>query len=281
MRSKFQDLVGSISEQERLKEEFRSPIHLNAGGFMLCLAGQGSVVIDTKQYHIEKWNMVVAFPYSIVQVLGCSDDFESVAMAASDDFFANVQIANKSAHFTNIMANPVISLSQQEALRILWLRDMLLVQRKESQHPYREEIDEAIFKIILYETAAIYFTRKPSTQQQSTRDDEIFNTFIFHLFNDFKTHRSLGYYAQRQQITPSHLSKVVRRVSNRTAGDWLSSCVIMNIKSALQDFSVPINVISDEFNFANYSFFSQYFKRYAGVTPNGYRKKYKKMSSLM
>ncbi len=261
-----------VSNLNELSTKSNTPIQIQSGGFLLCLKGNCDVVVDTKQYHIKEWDLVVVFPYSIIQTLRFSDNFDSIMIGVGVDFFAHIQLPNKGLYFTTIKDHPSIQLTQEEASNIISLNDLLIAQQQRTPHPFRGEIDEAILKIILYEVATIYMKREHNSEQKCSRDETIFHSFIFALFNDYKRERSLTHYAQLQLITASHLSKVVKRVSGRNASKWVVDCVINNLKFSLQNKRNSINDISAEYNFPNNSFFAQYFKKYTGITPKEYRK---------
>lgn len=247
------------------------PVRLEKGGLFLCQQGHADIVIDLKQYHITAGDIVVAFPYAVVQTISYSEDFDGNTLGADVSFFASIQIPDKSSYYLYMMENPCISLVEEEWSKIVSLHDRLLNEHADEGHPLRREIDECMMKIIAYEIVAIYLKRKPLTQQPRSRNERIFQEFIFSLFNNYHIHRSLDFYAAQQSITPRHLSTIVKQMSGQTAGEWIISCTIMNIKSKLQDKGLSVKVISDEMNFPNPSFFSQYFKKYAGVTPTEYR----------
>lgn len=248
------------------------PVRLEQGGLFLCQRGHTDIVIDLKQYHITAGDIVIAFPYTVVQTIGYSEDFDGNTLGADVSFFASIQIPDKSSYYLYIMENPCISLLEEEWNKIVSLHDRLLSEHADEEHPLRREIDECMMKIITYEIIAIYLKRKPLTQQPRSRNEKIFQEFIFSLFNNYHIHRSLEFYAAEQSITPRHLSTIVKQMSGQTAGEWIISCTIMNIKSKLQNKDMSVKEISDEMNFPNPSFFSQYFKKYAGVTPTEYRK---------
>ena len=248
------------------------PVRLEQGGLFLCLSGHADIVIDHKQYHITAGDIVVAFPYAVVQTIGYSEDFDGSTIGADVSFFASIQIADKSSYYLYIMENPCISLLEEEWNKIMSLHNTLLSEHADENHPLRREIDECLMKMIAYEIVAIYLKRKPLTQQARSRNETIFQEFVFSLLNNFHVHRTLEFYAAEQSITPRHLSMIVKQMSGQTAGEWIVSCTIMNIKSKLQDKNLSIKEISDEMNFPNPSFFSQYFRKYTGSTPKEYRK---------
>lgn len=268
----------TLSPLSEVMNVINIPTQLDAGGFLLCTRGSGEIVVDMKQYRIRQWDMIVAMPYSIVQLLSSSDDFEAEVMGVDLDFFSTLDIPDKSSYFRLIKENPSISLTAEEAQRILSLRTMMIKGQSTPEHIFRSEIDDAMSLVLLYETLSIYRTRKPNIEQQRSRDSTIFYTFITQLFADYRRERSLLYYAQLQQITANHLSKVVKKVSGRSPSEWIVSYTILNIKGLLQSSETPINIIADEFNFANSSFFAQYFKKYTGMTPRAYRAKKRSQS---
>lgn len=248
------------------------PVRLEQGGVFLCQRGHADIVIDLKQYHITAGDIVVAFPYTVIQTMGYSEDFDGSSLRADVSFFASIQIPEKSSYYLYMMENPCISLREEEWSKIVALHDRLVSEHADEQHPLRREIDECMMKIIAYEIIAIYLKRKPLTQQARSRNERIFQEFIHSLFNNYHAHRSLEFYATAQSITPRHLSMIVKQMSGQTAGEWIISCTITNIKSKLQNKSLSVKEISDEMNFPNPSFFSQYFKKYTGETPTEYRK---------
>lgn len=271
MAGYFKHIVGYTSDFTQFQGELSVPNELEYGGFLLCLEGETDIIIDSKQYKIKKNDMAVAFPYTVVNFERSSDDFQGVIIGADINFYAGIQIPGKSSYFTAIKEHPCVSLTDSECDRLMALRDMLTHEDRDPNHPLRMEIDDSILRLILFVTAGIYSKRKPIAEQKRSRNDIIFHSFIFLLYRNFKTHRNLEYYATKQHITPSHLSKVIKTVSGKSAMSWISHCVIMHIKNVLINEHTPINRISEDLNFPNTSFFSQYFKKYAGVTPRQFR----------
>lgn len=259
---KFEDFIGTK----------HSPVQLSSAAFMLCLSGSCEIMIDFKYYELNQHAMVVAFPNSLVQILSTAKDFDCLIMGNELDLFYDIEIVNKSDFYTNIRTNPLVLLQETEARKLLFYKELLVQEHAQKSHPFRSEIDNSFLRVILYEIASIYSKRAPSTKEQSmSRVEVIFYNFIFELFKSFKQHRNLEYYAQLQHITPSHLSKMVKQASKRSATEWIIEYTILNLKKSLQDMSKSIAEIGDDYNFANSSFFAQYFKKYSGMTPREYR----------
>lgn len=269
MPTRVNYITGRTSEFNELREGV--PVHLESGGFLICTAGSSDVVIDSKQYSVGQWDLMVAFPHSYAHAIHTSEDFDGVIFGVDMDFLINTDISNKSFYITTIAESPCISLRREEAEKLLLLHEAFLRESADVDHPLRSEINDAIIRIIFYEIAALFHHSRPNVEHERSRDDIIFNNFIVQLHSEESFDRSLAHFAQRQSITSSHLSKVVKRVSHRTASEWISAYTILSIKRLLQNNQLSIASIADALNFPNASFLSQYFKKHTSQSPKQYR----------
>ena len=79
-------------------------------------------------------------------------------------------------------------------------------------------------------------------------------------------------YADRLCLSPRYLSSVIRNVSGRTVVEWVNQAVILEAKVLLKHSDLLTYQIADELHFPNPSFFSKFFKRMTGMTPQGYQR---------
>ena len=82
----------------------------------------------------------------------------------------------------------------------------------------------------------------------------------------------MEWYSSEMCLTPKHLSEVVKQVSGKTAGQWITTLVIIEIKSLLRHTTLSIKEVAQEMNFPNQSFLGKYFKNVEGVSPSDFRK---------
>ncbi len=254
-----------------IKELFNSPTLVYGGGFMMCVAGSCNVTINAKTYYVESFDLVVISPYSVVQVENISPDFDCSIIGVELDFFSHIDIPNKGDYFINIRSHPSIRLSQSESNEILELKALLVREEKNNQQPLFSEIHTSILKIITFKIMAIYTNREPNHEMVQKRNEEILNSYIFDLLKFNHRERKVEFYAQRQSITPSHLSRCVKATVGKNASELIVESVINNIKIRLQDPSLLISQIAEEFHFNSSSEFSQYFKKYTSISPRAYR----------
>lgn len=267
-------IVDKIGPLSSIKQErpFYLPTSITHGGFMVCTQGSCNVVINAKSYSIHKGDLIIVFPYSIIQLLDYSQDFDCSIIGAPLNFFAQINIPNKAELFMNISSHPSISLSREETADILTYMELLLKEELSEDQLFFDQIYGSILMVMVYKIANIYKSREPNLEQSQSRSGEIYNNFIFELIDNFKLERKLEYYAQRQSITASHLSRCVKEISGKSGSELIINYMIDNIKRTLSDRSRSIAEISEEFNFSSTSTFSQYFKKYTSLSPLAFRK---------
>jgi AraC-like DNA-binding protein len=104
------------------------------------------------------------------------------------------------------------------------------------------------------------------------RSGDYFKQLISLLHEHYRSERSVEFYADKMNLTPKHLSRVVRNHSGKSVHQWIDEFVVLEIKNLLKYSDMSIQQISYELNFPNPSFMGQYFKRITGKTPGEYRR---------
>jgi AraC-like DNA-binding protein len=79
-------------------------------------------------------------------------------------------------------------------------------------------------------------------------------------------------YAEMLHVTPNHLNAVCTDLVGKTAGDLIRDRVVLEAKRLLVNADLSITQIAYELNFADGSYFTKFFRKYAGVTPEEFRR---------
>lgn len=116
-----------------------------------------------------------------------------------------------------------------------------------------------------------YHLLKYETDGYRPRDVDIYLRFRQAVKQYVREHYTVNDYAAILCITPKYLTTVVRRVSGQTALKLIEQETIDEIKSTLLHTQMTAKDISAQFNFPNKSFFSRFFKRLTGMTPQEFR----------
>lgn len=155
------------------------------------------------------------------------------------------------------------------------------IMKEKNQPKLFHEVLLSFFRTMLLmicETLLENEEMKKSTDNSSTHDKDIFNRFLQLLSENEKKHRKVSYYAAEINITPKYLSSICKRVSGKSPMRWITESVMEECYKMLTQTDYSIKEISNIMGFPNASFFGQYFKEEAHVTPNEYRKEHKRIS---
>ncbi|MDR1408656.1 MAG: helix-turn-helix transcriptional regulator [Tannerella sp.] len=259
------------SNTGRMLHDLEIPHRLRNGGFFICLQGEAEFFLDLEHYRLKAGDMCVAFPFSILQTVSTGDDPEGFVMVAGIKLFNDIRIPSLMDYYLYIKNNPCISLSEEEREMLTELCRQMIQKYERIDHPFRLEIANSMFRVIYCEIASIYKRGKPIVHESVSRKDMLFRKFLFLVAQNHQQHREIGYYAHEMCITSRYLSSVVKEKSGSSALGWINGMVMRQAKSLLKDSRLSVQQISDELNFANPSFFGQYFKKYTGVTPKKFR----------
>jgi len=80
-------------------------------------------------------------------------------------------------------------------------------------------------------------------------------------------------YAELLYITPNHLNALCKEHLGITAGEVIRNRVLLEAKRMLVNQDLSITEISYDLNFSDNSYFTKFFKKYSGITPEEFRKK--------
>ena len=109
-----------------------------------------------------------------------------------------------------------------------------------------------------------------SSHHPKGRKEELFRQFIKQL-NTHSGKHDLAFYAERMNISPQYLSRLVFEVSGTAASDWINRAVTLQAKLLLRSSGHTIEQIAEELCFSTTPYYCRFFKREVGTTPAKYR----------
>ncbi|OGX91233.1 helix-turn-helix transcriptional regulator [Hymenobacter coccineus] len=87
----------------------------------------------------------------------------------------------------------------------------------------------------------------------------------------FRAEKTVGFYAGRLALTANHLNALCRRVLNKTASALIYERVVAEAQRRLVHSAEPVAAVADALGFDDASYFTRYFKKYVGQTPDEFR----------
>lgn len=252
---------------------YDSPFRLKRAVFALCQEGEITVDVDFVHYSVRKNDFMLLAPGQLLQGRKFSDDFQGFSFAISRELTdeKRVDMQDVLPLFFYLQDTPMTHITDEEME--LLSEYLYLLQKKsiDDTNYYRRELVHNLIRAFLFELSNILRSRAILQNKKKSRKEIQFEEFLLILQKHFKEKRTVLFYADKVGLSPKHLSRVIKEVSNKSVPEWIDGFVIMEAKSLLKDSRMTIEQVSIELNFANQSFFGRYFKHHTGMTPSEYR----------
>ena len=272
--------VGELGKELGIREgrlPFASAVSRNPHCLVgLCREGWADSCVYTHRHRLVKDELLVLLPGQLVSVSGMSRDFRleyfTVEQILFDDVLSGIR--RFPPHFYFYMRDHYHYLLSRENVSRMELYLTLLKNRAVSPGNLfrRESVIHVlrIFFLDMYNGYQIASSR--SEERPEERQEDLANRFFRLLIDHYEQHKEVLFYANQLCITPKYLTMIVRRVSGKSAKEWISEYVVLEIKSLLKDTRLDIQEIVYRTHFANQSSMARFFRKHTGMSPLQYRK---------
>lgn len=219
----------------------------------------------------EQADSVVLFnPGDIIKVEQRSSDFEVEILA----FSSFIQLA---------------ALNQLENVNVSALRRNMILDTPETASAasgmvrvLRPAIDACtvreLFFISVMQLRAFYMLYQVMLRRNQievdafkSRGDELFFKFRQLLGEHYRESRSVAFYADKLCITTRYLTNVVQARYGKSPKEAIDTYTVMQIRLDLLQTDITLTELAYKYRFSSPSFFSDYFHRNAGCSPQEYR----------
>jgi AraC-like DNA-binding protein len=177
--------------------------------------------------------------------------------------------------FASRKEHPVFHLTNDEVqeLKEYFLLTLDAVKRKDDY--FRIDITKRLIAAYMYKLGSIIYRHRPELQEEANkpirREETLFKQFINLVSDHHRKERRVDFYAEQLFLSPKHFSTVIKKVSGKTAGQWIDEYVILEAKTLLKYSAMSIQEVAYYLNFPNPSFFGKYFKQHTGMSPSDYK----------
>lgn len=235
--------------------------------------GSSDLMINMQKYHLEAPAVLIVMNDQIYQPLGHSADLKSKVIMMSRNFTDSLfmNIGDAFLLQTSILKCPVVRMDNEENVFGQYYQLLLNIMTS-SHNEYKLEVAKHLTLSLFYGYSSHLHETQDASSERTTRQQEIYESFIELLRKNYRTEREIGFYADKLCITPKYLSLLIKEVTGKTALKVIEENVIAECKALLLSTKMSIQQISDELNFPSQSTFGKYFKRLTGMSPKDYRK---------
>lgn len=261
---------------ENINPIFKYPLRLDGIVIAIREKGTSRVSINLREYEVKENDLVICAPGDILQSPLSQGTYLSQVFLISSDFLREMYINLNSfmPFFVSLKENPLFHLTNED-VKELTAFYLLIEKAVDTNDYFRTEIVRRLMGGYLYKIGSILHKKQPeytlNNLKAQKREEVLFKQFISLLSEHRCKERRVDFYAEQLYLSPKHFSTAVKKVSGKTAGEWIDEYVILEAKSLLKYSTMSIQEVAYYMNFPNPSFFGKYFKHHTGMTPSEYK----------
>lgn len=246
--------------------------------YIYGLVEQGtiSISIDEQVIKAKAGDLIMYMPGLDQNTVDASDDLKTITMYVTSDFATDNNVQRQimqTAYFPILhLHSSVIHLNDFE-YKLLSNNLHAMLDHLKYGHAYKQEAVQAVYSLFLIDLMDIQ-SRMTKVTKVSPREENIFISFVNLCKENYLKHHDLDFYASKENITKTYLSRIVKKVTGRTVQDFINELLLMEACSLLRFSDKPMSEIACHLHFSDQAAFSKFFNRLKGISPLAYRKKY-------
>ena len=246
---------------------------LAAYTYTLVEQGWLTLIYNGRQLTLETGDLYIYSPGFQVTIVGGSEDYRGICLMADEGMTFQMPII-RDIILTAYMpiaewGQPVVHVPKADLGRLS--RHMHeVIEYQQSAHRFRAEVLRTLYTLFLLDLTDIQ-ERALGSHKHGERKAEIFISFMRLLPQHFLEHHDIAFYASQLCITTTHLSRVIRQMTDRTVASYINQMLAMEASFLLQTTDLPLASIAERLRFADQSSFSKFFLRMKGISPKRFR----------
>ena len=257
---------------------FRGLKNYNCYKMILIRKGKGQVTFDTAKYDFSE-NCLIRFPIYQPFQINAHGPLDGILLQFHPDFFWNhkydIELTSKQVLFKNIGEIPLIKISKEEMAQLLSPLDHLIAELN-GNGLGRYDIGISWVKIFMIYASRIKMERGVTPSEALPEVHYIIRELINAVEEHFQHKHRPADYAKLLNVTVKTLNRMANQHLGKTVSDMISERIITQARHELYLSNKPIKQVAIELGFHDVAYFSRFFKLRTTVSPDGYRKSFRK-----
>lgn len=254
------------------------PVYVHAFSYVLVLEGKADLSVDEQIFRLEEGTLCLFSPLHLTCFTWVSGDFKCVFLCLHKDFIDRMgafNVKQRIAKGINMHRNPMVRLQKADAEILENCLMQIEEQIVRTQHLYHLALIQNALARFYLELDNI-LDRENGLQPSSvvlTGSRVRLQEFMTLLLHHYKHQHHVAFYADALHVTPQYLTLLVKRQTGKTVNAFINELIYSEARNLLSSAELTVQQISEQLQFADQASFSKFFKRHAGVSPQGFRQK--------
>ncbi|WP_423148843.1 AraC family transcriptional regulator [Rubrolithibacter danxiaensis] len=236
-------------------------------------SGKGNHTIDFKQFPVKPFQIYFMIPGQVHswnfegQVDGYIINFSATFFQS---FLLKPGYLQKFPFFSGIADECVLDVQPFLQERTRQLFEDLIVETSVSK---KTDLDKLRILILHIFILVDEIASKPKQSPAASYNYTILKNFQKLIDLNFNNLRLPKNYAELLFITPNHLNGLCNEILGVSAGELIRNRIALEAKRLLINADLSISQIAFKLNFKDNSYFTKFFRKQTGITPEEFRKK--------
>ncbi len=241
---------------------------------MLFTAGGGSHTIDFEQFEVKPGQLYFMIPGQVHTwsfkgnedgyIINCSE-------ALINAFLPEEEVAAKMPLLRGIASDSVINLAAKPLKRVGALMQAIINEVQNHDRFTRAMVCAHLMELFVTVARESNAALPAGALQQNYLVLYNFRKLVGEYYASKHLPKD---YASLLYITPNHLNAVCNELLGKPAGEVIRDRVLLEAKRLLVNAGLGVAEIAWQLGFSDNSYFTKFFKKYEGVTPEEFRKSY-------
>ena len=245
------------------------PFTINDHRLGILASGEIRVNVNLVEKVLTAGTLVFIGPGTIISPIRFSNDLQIYGIGLSPDFPMPFAPGQMPAAFNGQVRDFQLQSSEADVTTARLIINS--IWHTVHQENYHRPTVSSLVAALMHHYDSLYRRHADHVASSQSREQTIFDRFIYLVNKHCQQEHRLAYYAGRMCLTERYLGTVIRQASGTTAKEWIDRALIVRAKVLLRHTDSTILQISEQLCFPNPSFFSKYFRRLTGQTPLEYR----------
>jgi AraC-like DNA-binding protein len=190
------------------------------------------------------------------------------------DAYVNALIANpryldQFCFFSGIAREQVITVSIEDQPQVVQSLETVVREGNSTKELKDDFARTALIQLFIQVNR---YCIKDGIKQQNVYNSLLLRNFQKLIDQHYKEKKLTKDYAAMLYVTPNHLNALSKDITGRSAGELIRDRILLEAKRLLVNAEMTVSEIAVELDFSDNSYFSKFFKKYVGITPEIFRK---------